>query len=86
MPRNHQVDPLVAGPTPNDLQAIEAEWPVIAAELELLDAQLLLIMAGGQASGLDRRRVRRAARRLLAIRRGASERRSPASPDFGGAA
>jgi hypothetical protein len=87
MPRNHRADPLDAGPTPIDLQAIEAEWPVIAAELELLDAQLLLIIAGGHASTLDRRRVRRAARRLLAIRRAAAgERRSPASPDLGGAA
>jgi hypothetical protein len=87
MPRNHRADPLDAGPTPTDLQAIEAEWPVIAAELELLDAQLLVITAGGHASNLDRRRVRRAERRLLSVRRAAAgERRSPASPDLGGAA
>jgi hypothetical protein len=75
-------------PSSADLSAIEREWPPIAAELELLDAQLLLTTGGGQASGLDPRRVRRAARRLLAIRRTASgERRPPlASPDLGDAA
>lgn len=53
-------------PTPEELAAIEAEWPVIAAELELLDVELELL--GRPASPLDARRLRRATRRVLAAR------------------
>jgi cob(I)alamin adenosyltransferase len=56
-------------PSPADLAAIEAEWPLIAAELDLLDAQIREINAEPAASVLDRRRVRRAERRVLAARR-----------------
>ena len=56
-------------PTPADLAAIDNEWPLIAAELDLLDAEIAFINAGPQASVLDRRRVRRAERRVLEVGR-----------------
>jgi hypothetical protein len=55
-------------PTDADLDAIEREWPVIEAELELLDAEIAVLVAGALVSSLDRRRVRRAIRRLLVAR------------------
>jgi hypothetical protein len=62
-------------PTAAELAEIEQEWPLIAAELELLDAEISYITAGPAASVLDRRRVRRAQRRVLAAgrERGADE-------------
>lgn len=56
-------------PSPADLAAIEREWPLIAAELDLLDAEISYVNAGPAASTLDRRRVRRAERRVLEIGR-----------------
>lgn len=56
-------------PTVTDLAAIEAQWPLIEAELALLDAQITAQRPGGP-SALDRRRVRRAARRVLTARLG----------------
>jgi cob(I)alamin adenosyltransferase len=56
-------------PSAAELADIEQEWPLIAAELDLLDAQIACINAGPAASALDRRRVRRAERRVLAARR-----------------
>lgn len=56
-------------PSPADLAAIEREWPLIAAELDLLDAEISYINAGPAASALDRRRVRRAERRVLEVGR-----------------
>ena len=53
-------------PTAADLDAIEAEWPVIEAELVVLDAEISALTTPGGPSALDRRRVRRARRRLLA--------------------
>jgi hypothetical protein len=73
------VDPLDAGPTPIDLQAIEAEWPVIAAELDLLDAEIALLMADGHASVLDHRRIRRAEHRVFTARRMVAGDRHPAA-------
>jgi hypothetical protein len=52
-------------PTAADLAAIEREWPQIAAALELLDLEIREINEGPAASELDRRRVRRAERRVL---------------------
>lgn len=60
-------------PTAADLAAIEHEWPLIAAELDLLDAQIAYLNAGPSPSVLDRRRVRRAERRVLAVTRELSE-------------
>jgi hypothetical protein len=55
-------------PTGAELAAIEAEWPLIDAELALLDAEILALAVVGGPSPLDRRRVRRAERRVLAAR------------------
>lgn len=54
-------------PTAADLAAIDIEWPLIAAELDLLDAQIASLSAGPNLSVLDRRRVRRAEQRVLAV-------------------
>jgi hypothetical protein len=56
-------------PSAAELADIELEWPLIAAELNLLDAQIAYITAGPAASVLDRRRVRRAERRVLDAKR-----------------
>lgn len=61
-------------PTPADLVKIELEWPLIAAELELLDAEISEINAGPAASELDRRRIRRQERRVLKIGRELADR------------
>lgn len=49
-------------PSAADLAAIEAEWPLIAAELDLLDAEIAVLYAAdhGGPTALDWRRVRRA--------------------------
>ncbi|ROO50810.1 hypothetical protein EDC02_5668 [Micromonospora sp. Llam0] len=57
---------LDVGPTPDELAAIEREWPLIEAELALLDAEITaLYVADGGPSQLDRRRVRRAGQRVM---------------------
>jgi hypothetical protein len=48
-------------PTVADLRAIEAEWPVLAAEVELVDAECRAATHPGPVS---RRAVQRALRRL----------------------
>ncbi len=50
------------GPLNADLDAIEAEWPLIAAELDVLDAEITLINAAdhGGPTALDWHRLRRA--------------------------
>jgi Family of unknown function (DUF6284) len=65
-----------AGPNAADLAAIEARWPVTAAELALLDAEIRILSAPGQGpSPLDWRRLRHAERQLLAaVARQASRR------------
>ncbi|MEV8373072.1 DUF6284 family protein [Kribbella sp. NPDC056861] len=68
------------GPSPTDLAAIEREWPLIAAELDLLDAEISYINAGPAASALDRRRVRRAEHRVLELGRELAD-RDPKSED-----
>ena len=55
-------------PSPAELAAIEAEWPLIEAELAMLDAQIVVLSAAGGPSPLDRRRLHRAERRVLAVR------------------
>jgi hypothetical protein len=52
-------------PTTADLFAIEAEWPLIAAELELVAAECRLASSPGNV--LAGRAYRRAVRRLLAV-------------------
>ncbi|MFJ1913179.1 DUF6284 family protein [Streptomyces sp. NPDC088147] len=55
------------GPTAAELDAIELEMPLILADVELLDAQIMTI--DRPATELDIRRIRRARRRVLAARR-----------------
>lgn len=52
-------------PTPAALSAIEREWPLLDAELALVDAQVTLLNAEGGGSVLDWRRLRRAEQRVL---------------------
>lgn len=51
---------------PSDVQlaAIELEWPLIAAELDIVDAEIRLLTAD-RPSELDWRRLRRAEHRRL---------------------
>ncbi|MFJ6085904.1 DUF6284 family protein [Streptomyces sp. NPDC092369] len=54
-------------PTNAELDAIEQEIPVILADVDLLDAQIITL--DRIPTELDTRRIRRAARRVLAARR-----------------
>jgi hypothetical protein len=67
-------------PTPAELAGIEREWPLLAADLELLDAEIAFINAGQNASELDRRRIRRAQHRVLEVARELAD-RDPESED-----
>ncbi|WP_432134249.1 DUF6284 family protein [Streptomyces sp. bgisy154] len=53
-------------PTDAELDAIECEMPVILADVELLDAQIITL--DRTPTELDARRIRRARRRALAAR------------------
>jgi hypothetical protein len=57
------------GPSGAEMAEIEQEWPLIAAELDLLDAEISALTAAPAVSVLDRRRIRRAERRFLAAKR-----------------
>lgn len=54
-------------PTAADLVAIEVELPVILAEVELLDARLMVL--DRTPTEVDNRRIRRARNRLMTARR-----------------
>ncbi|MDX2818642.1 DUF6284 family protein [Streptomyces sp. PA03-5A] len=54
-------------PSDVELFAIEREMPVVLAEVELLDAQIMTL--DRPPSEVDARRLRRARRRVLAARR-----------------
>jgi len=56
-------------PTTADLAAIEAEWPLIAAEIDVLDAEITLIYSAdhGGPSPMDWRRLRRAEARVTRV-------------------
>ncbi|WP_020518814.1 DUF6284 family protein [Catelliglobosispora koreensis] len=58
-------DAFTAGPTFAELAAIELEWPLIAAELDIVDAEIRLLTALHGPTELDWRRLRRAERRRL---------------------
>ncbi|MFE1798190.1 DUF6284 family protein [Streptomyces sp. NPDC059517] len=60
-------DVLDREPTAAELDAIEEEMPVIAADIDLLDAQIITL--DRIPTELDARRIRRAHRRVLAARR-----------------
>ena len=67
-------------PSDADLVTIEGEWPVISAEMEVVEAECRLAAAPNDVLG--RRAHRRAVRRLLAITRGAGHVTAPAAgPD-----
>ncbi|MGV9497378.1 DUF6284 family protein [Streptomyces sp. NPDC003642] len=53
-------------PTDAELDAIEQEMPVILADVDLLDAQIITL--DRTPTELDARRIRRARRRALAAR------------------
>ncbi|MGW5132348.1 DUF6284 family protein [Streptomyces sp. NPDC004135] len=53
-------------PTDAELHAIEQEMPVILADVDLLDAQIITL--DRTPTELDARRIRRARRRALAAR------------------
>ncbi|MFE5239925.1 MULTISPECIES: DUF6284 family protein [unclassified Streptomyces] len=69
-------------PSAAELDAIDREMPLIRAEVELLDAQIMTI--DRPANELDTRRVRRARNRVLAARRDLTNRAS--TVQSGGAA
>jgi hypothetical protein len=54
-------------PTDAELDAIEVESPLILAEVDLLDAQIITL--DRTPTELDARRIRRARNRVLAARR-----------------
>ncbi|MCX5159976.1 DUF6284 family protein [Streptomyces sp. NBC_00264] len=58
---------LDGGPSAAELDAIEQEMPVILADVELLDAQIMTI--DRTPTELDERRIRRARNRVMAARR-----------------
>lgn len=59
-------------PTAAELDAIEREMPLIRAEVELLDAQIITL--DRTPSELDARRIRRARHKVLAARRALANR------------
>ncbi|MFF1493176.1 DUF6284 family protein [Streptomyces sp. NPDC058304] len=75
----NRVTPWSDGLVPSDaeLNAIEAEMPVVLAEVELLDA--LIVLLDRPASEFDARRIRRAHNRVLAARRDLANRTADSS-------
>jgi hypothetical protein len=55
----------IDGPTEVELAAIELEWPLIAAELDLTEIEVDILTADRRPVELDWRRLRRAERRVL---------------------
>ncbi|MBQ1089169.1 DUF6284 family protein [Streptomyces sp. B93] len=70
-------------PTTAELDAIEQEMPVILADVDLLDAQIITL--DRTPTELDARRIRRARRRVLAERRALANRRRGVSLPGGAA-
>ncbi|MFJ3934669.1 DUF6284 family protein [Streptomyces sp. NPDC090029] len=64
--------PFDGEPSAAELDAIESELPLILAEVDLLDAQIMTL--GRVPTVLDARRLRRARRRVLAARRALADR------------
>jgi hypothetical protein len=54
----------IEGPDIADLDAIEVEWPLIAAEMDLVAAEIV-VLTEPEPTDLDWRRLRRAERRVL---------------------
>ncbi|MFI9422558.1 DUF6284 family protein [Streptomyces achromogenes] len=70
-------------PTSAELEAIEQEMPLILADVDLLDAQIVTL--DRTPSELDERRLRRARRRALAERVALANRTASASLPVGAA-
>ncbi|MEU4033515.1 DUF6284 family protein [Streptomyces collinus] len=70
-------------PTDAELDAIELELPLILAEVDLLDTQIITL--DRVPSELDARRIRRARRRVLAERAALANRTAGASLPGGAA-
>ncbi|WP_327008115.1 DUF6284 family protein [Dactylosporangium sp. NBC_01737] len=47
-------------PTPAELAAIEDEWPLIEAEMDLLDVQVSILAGHGRVDDLEAQRLRNA--------------------------
>lgn len=58
-------DPDEQGPSPENLNAIEREWPLIEAEMELVRAEVRVLTAEPAPSANEWRRLRLAERRVL---------------------
>lgn len=70
-------------PTAAELDAIEQESPLILAEVDLLDAQIITL--DRTPTELDVRRIRRARHRVLTARRDLANRTADASMPGGAA-
>ncbi|SEC64591.1 DUF6284 family protein [Streptomyces sp. PAN_FS17] len=70
-------------PTDTELDAIEQEMPVILADVELLDAQIITL--DRTPTELDTRRIRRAHRRVLVARRDLANRATDVTQSGGAA-
>ncbi|MGW5244955.1 DUF6284 family protein [Streptomyces sp. NPDC004129] len=70
-------------PTDAELDAIEEEMPVILADVDLIDAQIITL--DRTPTELDTRRIRRARNRVLAARRDLANRMAGASVPGGAA-
>ncbi|MFH8416090.1 DUF6284 family protein [Streptomyces collinus] len=70
-------------PTNAELDAIEREMPVILADVDLLDAQIITL--DRIPTELDNRRIRRARRRALAARIALANRTTAATLPVGAA-
>ncbi|WP_405471273.1 DUF6284 family protein [Streptomyces canus] len=69
-------------PTNGELDAIEAEMPLILADVDLLDAQIITL--DRLPNDLDSRRIRRARNRVLSERRTLANRTSDVTlPEVG---
>jgi hypothetical protein len=64
-----KLHPIIDEPSASELDAIEAEWPLIAADLDVLDAEIAIINAAdrGGPTVLDWRRLRRAEARVTRV-------------------
>ncbi|MFD0594375.1 DUF6284 family protein [Catellatospora coxensis] len=57
----------IDGPSDAELAAIELEWPLIAAEMDLAEIEAQMLTAECRPAELDWRRLRRAERRVLRV-------------------
>ncbi|MDX2541962.1 DUF6284 family protein [Streptomyces sp. WI04-05B] len=68
-------------PTPAELDGIEREMPLILAQVDLLDAQIITM--DRTPTELDVRRIRRALRKVLAAGRTLANTAAPLTPEVG---